>query len=320
MKRMTALIIAGVLLLGTACGGENQTNSGGTQADAGATSVQEQEAGSLEGQEAGPAEGQTAGSAEEQEAAEAAENGSTADNKQADDSEESAEGDAIIKEDENAFSGDGTVTAFIGEPFYDGVIKDYDEAYKAVQSVYDRIGADETTKLELAEVRMTEDNICYTFLQMAGDIRVYGDAVKLITDNDGKAIGLVSAILPNVKAAPADAWGVTAEEAEAIIEDNYKEEDVHVVAGATDQVLIPMTTGSNLYCYAWVVYTENIYPQYDTAYLAHYVKSDGEYLYAIPISEPHNADVRAGDITAFAFDKMEEAEWTGTIRHHDGRE
>ena len=49
MKRMTALIIAGVLLLGTACGGENQTNSGGTQADAGATSVQEQEAGSLEG-------------------------------------------------------------------------------------------------------------------------------------------------------------------------------------------------------------------------------------------------------------------------------
>ena len=81
------------------------------------------------------------------------------------------------------------------------MIKDYDEAYKAVQSVYDRIGADETTKLELAEVRMTEDNICYTFLQMAGDIRVYGDAVKLITDNDGKAIGLVSAILPNVKAA-----------------------------------------------------------------------------------------------------------------------
>ena len=322
MKRLTALILAGVLLLGTSCGGDNQTNSGASQADsgAGATAAQEQKAGTAEEQEAGIAEEQEAGSAEEQEAAEAAENGSTADNKQADDSEESAKGDAIIKEDENAFSGDGTVTAFIGEPFYDGVIKDYDEAYKAVQSVYDRIGADETTKLELAEVRITEDNICYTFLQMAGDIRVYGDAVKLITDNDGKAIGLVSAILPNVKAAPADAWGVTAEEAEAIIEDNYKEEDVHVVAGATDQVLIPVPTVADLYCYAWVVYTENIYPQYDTAYLAHYVKSDGEYLYAIPISEPHNADARAGDITAFAFDKMEEAEWTGTIRHHDGRE
>jgi hypothetical protein len=60
MKRMTALIIAGVLLLGMACRGENQTNSGGTSADAGATSVQEQEAGSAEGQEAASAAGSAA--------------------------------------------------------------------------------------------------------------------------------------------------------------------------------------------------------------------------------------------------------------------
>ena len=75
MKRMTALIIAGVLLLGTACGGENQTNSGGTKADAGATAAQKPEAGS--------AEGQTADGADE--VAEAAENGSAADDRQADD-------------------------------------------------------------------------------------------------------------------------------------------------------------------------------------------------------------------------------------------
>ena len=155
---------------------------------------------------------------------------------------------------------------------------------------------------------------------MAGDIRVYGDAVKLITDNDGKAIGLISAILPNVKAAPVGEWGVTAEEADAIIEDYYKEDDLHAVDGATEQILMPASSGSELYCYAWVVYTENIYPQFDAAYLAHYVKSDGEYLYALPISEPHNADALAGDITAFAFDKMEEAEWTGTIEHFNGRE
>ena len=43
MKRLTALILAGVLLLGTACGGENQTNSGGTKADAGATAAQKPE-------------------------------------------------------------------------------------------------------------------------------------------------------------------------------------------------------------------------------------------------------------------------------------
>ena len=126
-----------------------------------------------------------------------------------------------------------------------------------MQSVYDRIGADSTTRLELSEIRPTEENICYTFAQMAGDIRVYGDAIKLITDKDGKAIGLVSAILPNVKAAPVGEWGVTAEEAEAIIEDYYKDGDVHAVDGATDKILMPMEDGEDIYCYAWVVYTEN---------------------------------------------------------------
>ena len=123
--------------------------------------------------------------------------------------------------------------------------------------MYDRIGADSTTRLELSEIRPTEENICYTFAQMAGDIRVYGDAIKLITDKDGKAIGLVSAILPDVKAAPVDEWGVTAEEAEAIIEDYYKDGDVHAVDGATDKILMPMEDGEDIYCYAWVVYTEN---------------------------------------------------------------
>lgn len=272
MRRLTALVLAGVLLLGTACGSANQLKS---KSASGSGNM-------------GIAKGK--------------------------------KGDAVTTEDENVFTGDGTVTAFIGEPFYDGVIKDEQGAYKAVQSVYDRIGADKTTQLELAEIRPTEDNVCYTFFQMAGDIRVYGNAVKLITDNDGKAIGLVSAILPNVKAAPVDEWGVTGEEAEAIIEDYYRADDLHAVDGATDQILMPMEDGSQLYCYAWVVYTENIYDQYDAAYLAHYVKSDGEYLYALPISEPHNADALAGNVTAFVFDKMEEAEWTGIVEHEDGSE
>lgn len=315
MKRLTALALAGMLFFGTACGG-NQTNSEAAKADAGAAAALE------------TAEGATGSSADEsgstgEEAADfsvgaAEKNGSASGQNRG--IAKGKKGDAIITADESVFTGDGTVTAFIGEPFYDGVIKDYDEAYKAVQSVYDRIGADKTTQLELAEIRPTEDSVCYTFYQIAGDIRVYGDAVKLITDNNGKAIGLISAILPNVKATPAGEWGISADEAEAIIEDYYKEDDLHAVDGATEQILMPESSGSELYCYAWVVYTENIYPQYDAAYLAHYVKLDGEYWYALPISEPHNADALAGNVTAFVFDKMEEAEWTGTITHNDGSE
>ena len=307
MKRLTALALAGVLLLGTACGGGNQTNNEAA-ADAGTTPAQEQTTDGAEETAADSAAEGTTDSADD--GTEGQKTESTPGGQSKGDAK-GGKGDAIITEDENVYTGDGTVTAFIGEPFYDGVIKDEQEAYKAVESVYDRIGADSTTRLELAEIRPTEENICYTFAQIAGDIRVYGDAIKLITDKDGKAIGLVSAILPNVKAAPVDEWGITAEEAEAIIEDYYKDGDVHAVDGATDKILMPMEDGAEIYCYAWVVYTENFSTQYDAAYLAHYVKSDGEYLYALPISEPHNADALAGDVTAFVFDKMEEAGMDG---------
>ena len=226
MKRMTALALAGMLFFGTACGG-NQTNSDAAKADAGAAAALETAEGATgssadeSGSTGEEAAGFSAGAAEKNGSASGQNRGIAKGKK----------GDAIITADESVFTGDGTVTAFIGEPFYDGVIKDYDEAYKAVQSVYDRIGADKTTQLELAEIRPTEDSVCYTFYQIAGDIRVYGDAVKLITDNNGKAIGLISAILPNVKATPAGEWGISADEAEAIIEDYYKEDDLHAVDG-----------------------------------------------------------------------------------------
>ena len=242
MKRLTALALAGVLLLGTACGGGNQANDAATQAGAAATQDQ-----TADGAEEAAAETAEA----EEGTADPAASGDT--EKTADEKTESTsgsrpksdakggKGDAITTEDENVF----------------------------------RIGADSTTRLELSEIRPTEENVCYTFAQMAGDIRVYGNAIKLITDKDGKAIGLVSAILPNVKAAPVDEWGVTAEEAEAIIEDYYKDGDVHAVDGATDKILMPMADGEDIYCYAWVVYTENFSTQSDAAYLAHYVKSNG---------------------------------------------
>lgn len=40
MKRLTALVLAGVLVFGTSCGGGNQTNSG--EAQAGAASPERQ--------------------------------------------------------------------------------------------------------------------------------------------------------------------------------------------------------------------------------------------------------------------------------------
>ena len=55
MKRLTALALAGVLLLGTACGGGNQANDAATQAGAAAT--QDQTAGGAEEAAAEPSRG-----------------------------------------------------------------------------------------------------------------------------------------------------------------------------------------------------------------------------------------------------------------------
>ena len=74
------------------------------------------------------------------------------------------------------------------------MIKDEQEAYKAVQSVYDRIGADSTTRLELSEIRPTEENVCYTFAQMAQSLPwcmksagypQYEDAVRKALEETG---------------------------------------------------------------------------------------------------------------------------------------
>lgn len=305
-KRVTAMLLAGIMVLGTACGntgGAGNTEKAGGQSAAGVTTAVEEAA----------AESAPAGGTGEKDAA--------ADSQSDPSGKGTAKGASAgvaVSGDDAAYTGDGTVTAFIGEPFYDGVIKEEADALGAVESVYDRIGADESTKLELMEIRPTEDHIYYTFSQISGNVRVLGASVKLITDTDGKAVGLVSSILPKVTALPHEQWSITAEEAEAIIEDYYRDYDLKAVDGATERTLLPVSDGAEIMYYVWVVYTENIDPRYDTAYLAHYVTEDGEYLYALPISEPGNADAIAGDLAAFVFENMEEGEWTGTITHADG--
>ena len=118
MKRLTALALAGVLLFGTACGGTNQTNSEAAKSDAGATTVQEQAAdGAEEAEDSGVEEAADSSAGAADSSADAAkENASTSGN-QNKGIAKGGKGDAIITEDENVFTGDGTDTAFIGDPF-----------------------------------------------------------------------------------------------------------------------------------------------------------------------------------------------------------
>ncbi len=216
--------------------------------------------------------------------------------------------------DAAAYTGEGSVQTFIGEPFYDGVIKDEYDALDAIYSVLDFVGGDASTELDPVVIQTTEDDTTYyTFRQMAGDVAVYGSTVKLITDKDGQAIGLVSSLVPNLQVESMYDWSIDADEAEAIVEYVFSGEGLKIVPGVTEQTLLPFEDDSSNFYYAWVVYTNNIYDDVDTAYIAHYVDESGNYLYSMPVSQPGSKEALAGGAAAFAFDGMEEANWTGTV-------
>lgn len=237
---------------------------------------------------------------------------------------DASSGDASQAGYDAAIEGKGIVSTFIGREFYDGTVKDSDDALKAIQSVMSEIGGDETTILESVADRTTETGSAYyTFQQQAGDITVQGASVKLIADKDGKAVGLVSSIMPQVQLPSLDGWGATQQQAEDAVRDYLKREDVagvDVIADSTEQTLIALENNSTVRRYAWVVYTRNYNEDSHIPYLAHYVSEDGDYLYNIPVSEPSDHDAVMGESVSFDFSKYTADEWTGTATLHDGSE
>ena len=223
---------------------------------------------------------------------------------------------------QEAFSGQNMVSTFIGEEFYDGTVTNEEEALAAIKSVYSRIGADDTTDLQINSIRPTETGTSYyIFNQKAGDVQVYGASVKLVTNKENKPEALVSAILPNVALPKAENWEISAEQAEKIVVDTLAAQGhpgMSVVEGATEQAIIAIPNNDSHNQYAWVVYTDNYDTDSEMGYLAHYVDANSDYLYALPIAEPHNADALTGDKPNFDFSKYQPETWTGTVTLHDG--
>ncbi|MBR3245949.1 MAG: M4 family metallopeptidase [Parasporobacterium sp.] len=227
-----------------------------------------------------------------------------------------------IKLDQDAFTGKGSVTKFIGEPFYDGKIQTDEDAYEAVSSVLEEIGGDESTQLQLKSSQPTEDGITYyIFSQVADLIDVYGSAVKLIVNKDQEAIGLVSTIVPNLTVEKDQNWEISAAEAEEIVKKKVESEaGMNVVPGITEEAVVPISPGAKYYGYCWVVYTNNPNPDTHAPYFAHYVAIDGSYLYNVSVSGPGNKEALSGATASFAFDssEYEPSEWKGTVTKHDG--
>lgn len=305
------LLLAAALVAVSGCGAQQDPASGGSIAQgAASSSVAQSQAGSATSGGDAAAGGNASSSAVGGDAAA---------------SGEATQGAAGTPTDEQynaVLMPTGMACAFIGEKFYDQKIADENDALAAVKSVFGRIGADDSTELVINAVRPTETGTTYyIFNQKAGDVLVFGASVKVIVDEEGMAVGLVSAILPEVQMPKLEDWEVTASQAEEIVKGECKETwrvDAKLVEGATEMVLIHIPTWKENFEYAWVVYTPNYEADSEMGYLAHYVDARGLYLYALPISEPHNADAAQGDRANFDFGKFEQSTWSGAVTLHDG--
>ena len=235
--------------------------------------------------------------------------------------------------EEQIFLHNGAMTLLDGTAASEPVRSQEDAAFAAL-SMISLLGGDIRTELiPWRTFNDTEGNIYYVFQQISGGVTISGGAVKVITDKDGKMIGLSSSLvsdLPDVS----ESFGITAEEAEQIVLKKAEEQwqtPVRLIEGVTDKIILPLILSvddeehnETDNRYVWVVYTEN--PGLnaglgaDLPFLAHYVAMDGEYLYSLETIYPGDSAGTTGFDSIYIFEFMEPAEYTGYVDLSDGTE
>ncbi|MBQ7535797.1 MAG: M4 family metallopeptidase [Stomatobaculum sp.] len=205
-------------------------------------------------------------------------------------------------------------SSFLTEDLYDGIIRDDKDAEKALRSLFGRLGVEEDTVLEPVYIRSNDNGLVwYIFRQLQGETSIYGAVVKLAADKDGHAVAVVSSLFSGVGDADMPETQITAEEAEEIVRKEMEGTGAEVEKGVTEAVLLPYLDDTSSFYFAYAVYTNNIYTEYETAYLVHYVDMEGSYLYALPVPEPGSADVYSGEGASLAFSGYEQDVWSGKV-------
>ena len=239
---------------------------------------------------------------------------------------------SINNGDVNVFSHDGRVT-FVDGACTDAPVLSMEDAAKVVVSMVELLGGDVRVQfIPWRDLTDANGNHYYVFEQIYAGTTVVGGTVKVITDADGKMIGLSSSIeteLPEVESSE----GITAEEAEQIVLKHAEESAQpvpNVIKGLTDKMILPtilsidVDADKNPSRFVWVVYTDN--PENpanrtsELPYLAHYVTMDGEYLYSLETIMPGDNAGATGFDTEYVFEFMEPVDYTGYVDLSDGTE
>ncbi len=221
----------------------------------------------------------------------------------------------------------GNIT-FLAGKFYNGKIESGEDVLRAVDSMSTLIGADENTAFKKGPA-VVDDNgyTYYTLQQWHGESEVIGSIVKVVVDPNGEAAAISSSITPGVDAG-----------LELIIPQEEAVEAVRIHLAQTEPqvsyVFYPEQVDKAAISYAedmeadssktynvYVVYTDNpsaSVEETDFLYMAHYVSSEGAYLYGTPVFRMGSEAVEAGGESQSFFQGKTARTYTGSITLHDG--
>ena len=229
----------------------------------------------------------------------------------------------------------GDRVTFVEGSCVDAPIQNPTDAEALVRDMSALLGGDERTQFEFwRTLTDARGNRYYVFQQMYAETTVSGGAIKVVTDEAGNMLGLVSSVeaeLPDVQ----EAEGIAAQDAEALVRAHALESDgvsPELIEGRTEKVVLPVNLELDMESteekeesrFVWVVYSTNttgsVSRGSDLPYLAHYVTMDGAYLYSLPTIIPGDDAGSSGFNAAYVFEFMEPADYTGTVTLSNGEE
>ena len=237
-------------------------------------------------------------------------------------------------DDLRVYQENGKVT-FVDGTCFPGPVANQEDAQAVVAAMTPLLTGGPAAQFEPWSVQKDPNgNIYYVFQQVQEDILVQGGAVKVITDRDGKMLGLTGSVISDLPDPETEnnAAALTAEQAEelalAYAQEHLKGNPT-LVENVTEKIILPIDREVDIEQddipsrYVWVVYTTNpsgSLSSGDLPYLAHYITLNGEYLYSLPTLIPGDQAGSAGYDASYVFQFMEPAEYTGYVDLSDGTE
>lgn len=220
---------------------------------------------------------------------------------------------------EYILSDQGYVTWLRGN-IYDGKVEGEEGVLAVVERTRDLLGLDEEAQFVKGVAwALGNDYTYYTLRQFSGGTSVDNAIIKVIADPEGNLVAISSSVVPDLGSEVE--FMITPEEAleaaKAYLAEKQPDTAYTFYPDAIGKTIVDNQATLNA---AYIIYTNNpnmTNEEEDRQYLAHYVVSNGQYLYSVPVhSIDDESDLTAGDYSC--LEGKQETTYTGEITLCDG--